>query len=244
MKICLFPTDKSQCKTIADDKLILLVPPYRSEDSIFLNDSKSPNKGGYCFSSWDEAAQFLHYQAAQRAAVSVYPIITRCVTDTSSIKTPEKARKLFLKNVISALNQGAPTMTTAKEVAILRLVYGEKKVSRSELLKRFSWMGSSSEALVHQVIIEAGHEPFDYKNWSEIALQEVALSWVKNQQFEDIVHWCMFAMLYYQFDFSTEIYEKLRKLYNDAFKEQQRIIFLESGGHKREPWQKKIRTRR
>lgn len=244
MKICLFPESKSQCKATADEDLLLLVPPYLAEEAIFLGQSDPSDSGGYCFESWEQAGQFLHYQAAQKAAVNVYPMITRSVTDTSSIQTPEKAHKLFLKNVTAALSQASPTHSTANEVAILRLVYGEDKVSRAKLLKRFGWLESSPDAFAHQIIIESGHEPFDYKSWSEIALHEVAMSWLKNQQFEDIVHWCMFAMLYYDFDFSKEIHEKLRSLYNDAFKEQQKKLFFEAGGHKREPWQKKIRTRR
>lgn len=244
MKICLFPDNKSQCKVSADGDLLLLVPPYNSEESIFLRKSDLPDEDGYCFASWDQAKQFLHYQAAQKAAINVYPMITRSMTDSSSVKTPEKAHKHFLKSTITALSQSSPTHATVIEVSILRLVYGEEKVSRANLMKRFAWLENSQDALAHQILIEAGHEPFDYKGWAEITLHEIAMSWLKNQQFEDIVHWCMFAMIYYQFDFPPEVNEKLKTLYNDAIKEQQKKMFFEAGGHKREPWQKKIRTRR
>lgn len=244
MNICLFPNDKSQCKASADEDLLLLVPPYRSSDAIFLRNNDIPDSKGYCFQSWDQVKQFLHYQAAQKAAINVYPMITRSMMDNSSVKTPEKAHKHFLKSVISSLSQSSPTNATSIEVGILRLVYGEEKVSRSSLLKRYSWMENSSDPIIHQILIESGHEPFNYKSWAEITLHEVALSWLKNQQYEDIVHWCMFAMIYYDFEFPNEILEKIKQLYENAFKQQQKKMFFEAGGHKREPWQKKIKTRR
>lgn len=245
MKITVFPTEKSQVTASVDDDLFLMIPPYNSETAIYLRKNDNPEMPDvFEFSSWEKTSKFLHYQAAQRAAISVYPVITRSVTDTSSYKTQEKAKKLLLKNVLSALNNDDLNPRTPIEVSILRLVFGEEKVSRSSLMDRYSWMENSTHPIIHQILIEAGHEPFDYKSWSEIIFHEVALSWRKNQQFSDIVHWCMFAMLYYDFGFSDDINEELRNLYNISFKEQQKMEFINAGGLKREPWQKKIKTRR
>lgn len=245
MKINVFPSDKSQVTASVDDGLFLMIPPYNSETAIYLRKSEDPgDQEVFEFSSWEKTSKFLHYQAAQRAAISVYPVIIRSVTDTSNYKSKEKAQKLLLKNVQSALNNDDLNARTPIEVSILRLVFGEEKVSRENLMNRYSWMESSTHPIIHQVIIEAGHEPFDYKAWSEIIFSEVALSWRKNQQYSDIVHWCMFAMLYYDFGFSDDINEELKNLYNIAIKEQQKMEFINAGGLKREPWQKKIKTRR
>lgn len=245
MKINVFPSEKSQVTASVDDDLFLMIPPYNSETAIFLRKNEGiGDKEVFEFSSWEKTAKFLHYQAAQRAAISVYPIITRSVTDSASYKSRDKANKLLLKNVQTALNNDDLNPRTPIEVSILRLVFGEEKVSRANLLDRYGWMENSHHPIIHQIIIEAGHEPFDYKAWAEIIFNEVALSWRKNQQFSDIVHWCMFAMLYYDFGFSEDVNEELRNLYNIAFKEQQKMEFINAGGLKREPWQKKIKTRR
>lgn len=245
MKITVFPTEKSQAVASVDNELFLLIPPYSGETAIYLRKAEDlGDKDFFDFSSWDKTSQFLHYQAAQRAAISVYPVISRSVTDTSSYRSREKAQKLLLKNVNSSLKNDDLNPRTPMEVAILRLVFGEDKVSRSTLLNRHPWLETSSHPIVHQILIEAGHEPFDYKSWSEIIFHEVALSWRKNHQYADIVHWCMFAMLYYDFGFADDINDELRNLYNVSFKEQQKMEFINAGGLKREPWQKKIKTRR
>lgn len=245
MRITILPTDKSQVTASVDGDLFLMIPPYSTDTAIYLRKNEETDvEDAYTFSSWEKAAQFLHYQAAQRAAISVYPVITRSVTDTASYKTRDKAQKLLLKNVQSALSNDELSPRTPIEVAILRLVFGESKVSRTNLLSRYNWLENSNHPIIHQILIEAGHEPFDYGSWSEIIFHEVALSWKKNHQYADIVHWCMFAMLYYDFGFSDEVNDELKNLYNIAFKEQQKMEFINAGGLKREPWQKKIKTRR